>query len=156
MPILDCEGVFEVVLPEGFQAWEGPNRSFDASPDQGDLGINISILDPERLQDQSPEHLVRTFARTAGLDAAGAEELPVVVVTADDPPPQHRHFASFATEDRAWFVGLLLFPGGTVLATSNCSVADEDAFKTGEQIVASIAPLQEQRGHRGLWRRAQR
>jgi len=156
VPILDCEGVFEVVLPEGWRAWGGPDRSYDASPDQGDLGINISILDPERLQGQSPEHLVRTFARTAGLDPAGADELPVVVVTADEHPPQTRHFASFATEDRAWFVGLLLFPGGTVLATSNCSVADEEAFKTGEQIVASIAPLPERRGTRGLWRRGRR
>jgi hypothetical protein len=48
------------------------------------------------------------------------------VLTPDDPPPQQRRFSSFATEDSAWFVGLLLFPGGAVLATSNRPVADED------------------------------
>jgi hypothetical protein len=151
VPILECEGVFEVVLPEGWQAFEEAGESYDISPNQGELGINISILDPARVQGQEPDHLVRMFARTAGLAETEADELRVL--TPDDPPPQHRHFSSFATEDRAWFVGLLLFPGGAVLATSNCPVDDEQAAQTGERIVASIAPLPGRRGLTRFWPR---
>jgi len=149
MPTLECEGVFEVVLPEGWQAFGEPGQSYDLSPSQGELGINISILDPARVRDQRPEHLVRRFAQTAGLSEIEADGLRLV--TPDDPPPQHRYFTSFATGDRAWFVGLLMFPGGAVLATSNCPADDEEAVQTGERIVASIAPLSARPGRRRFW-----
>lgn len=142
------------MLPEGWKAWGEPGQSYDVSPEQGDLGINISILEPEQVEGESPERLVRMFSRTAGLGEAEADELRVVAI--DDPPPQQRYFASFASADRAWFIGLLLFPGGTVLATSNCPEVDEEAFRTGEQIIASIAPLPERQAAKRFWRRGGR
>ena len=151
MPTLECEGVFEVVLPEGWRAWGEPGQSYDVSPDEGELGINISILEPARVQGQEPEHLVRMFARTAGLSDTAAGQLRLITV--HDPPQQPRYFAAFAADDRAWFVGLLMFPGGAVLATSNCPADDEEAAKTGELIVASIAPLTPECRGKRLWPR---
>jgi hypothetical protein len=151
VPILECQGVFEVVLPEGWRAWEHPGPAFDVSPDRGELGINITILDPPQTQSSTPDDLVRRFAQTAGLPATEAEGLQIV--TPDDPHAQRRHFTSFTSDGRAWFVGLLMFPGGTIIATSNCPATDRDAASTGERLIASIAPQVPRSGLRRIWSR---
>jgi hypothetical protein len=142
MGTLVCEGVFEVVLPDGWRASGQPGRTYDLSPERGDLGINISVYELARLPGDDTEELVRKFAQNVGV--AHGENLRVV--TPQDDGDQNRSFTSFVYEGRAWFAGFMIFPGGGVLATSNSVAGDETALATGERIIASIAPITTKKG----------
>jgi hypothetical protein len=152
MPTLVCDGVFELVLPEGWSASGRPGHWYDVTPDRGGLELNISVFDRALAQSRAPAELVRQFARTTGLE--DVDELPVLAP--DDEATERRHFTSFTHDGRRWFVGLLAFPGGVVLASSNCADGDDGAFATGERLVASIAPLRARRRLARYWPRSPR
>lgn len=149
--LLECAGVFELVVPAGWRVTGVPGKSYDLSaPPWLEVGVNISVYD-----DADPyvrpevAEMVRHFGAHVGVE--GDEELAVVLVPG--PGAQQRAFARFRTVDREWFVGALQFPGAYLLATANGPLGNTTALDTGEALVASIAPAPAPRGRFRLRRR---
>lgn len=141
--ILECKGVFQVPVPDGWTVRGEPGRSYDLSHASEDVGVNISVY-PQQRVGPDIEAAVRKFAENTGVEAGDVR----VVVTNDD-KTQRRAFARFDVQERAWLVAFLYVGESAVLATSNSAVGDARAFSSGEAVVASLGPAEK----RGLFKR---
>ena len=138
--ILECKGVFQVPVPDGWTVTGQPGRAYDLSHATEDVGVNISVY-PQAAVGPDIEAALRKFASSTGVDDSVVQ----VVVTNDD-KTQRRAFTRFDNDGRTWLVAFLYVGDAAVLATSNSAVGDAEAFATGEVIVASLGPLEAKRG----------
>lgn len=139
MPILECPEVFELVLPDGFRVFGEPGR-YDIEPPEGmDLGLNISVYSPvsSEMQSEGATDLLTDFV---GWIRGDVEDLQI----ANPPGDGQRAFTFFNAEERDWFAGFLLLPGGAVLATANTASGNE-ALHLGKRLIASIYPIKPRR-----------
>lgn len=141
--ILECEGIFQVPIPDGWTVTGEPGRAYDLSHATQDVGVNISVY-PLAAVGSDMEAAVHKFAVSTG---AGSE---VEVVVTNDDKRQRRAFARFDADDRTWLVAFLFLRDAAVLVTSNCRAGDAEAFSHGEVVVASLGPVA---AKRGLFRR---
>jgi hypothetical protein len=143
MGILECDKVFELVVPDGWTVTGIPGHSYDlAAPAGMDLAVTISVYERSaaRYRDRSAESLVRDLA-----ESAGAEDADSLRVIAPAQKGQERAFVHFAADGHRVFAAFLLFGDYAVLATA-ISGGSETDWAEGERLVASIAPLTKKRG----------
>jgi hypothetical protein len=133
--ILECDGVFQVPVPDGWSVTGQPGRAYDLSHDSEDVGVNISVY-RRSATGEDIEAALRRFAVSAGADGSA-----VRVVMTDDDKRQTRAFTRFSTGDRDWLAAFIYLGDAAVLATSNARLGDSSAFATGEQVVASLGPI---------------
>lgn len=135
MPVLDCEGAFEVVLPDGWTVTGVPGSDYDLLPPEGDFAITISVYPRRADVADSPKtaEQIRSFAAHVGV-TDGTD--PQVVTVRDG--LQERSFARFNGGGRHWFAGFLDFAGVPILVSSNSD--DEPSSRLCEQIIVSIHP----------------
>jgi hypothetical protein len=147
MPILECKGVFELVLPDGWAVVGNPGSYYEVTPpNDEDLAINISVYSPipEPMRERGTADMLRQFVSSSGFQET--EDLHIGTIPDAD---QERSFTWFAHEGRDWFAGFLFFKGGAVVASANVAGGDAEAFRKVEAIVAMIAPAPK----KGLFRR---
>ena len=140
--IIECEGVFQVPLDDGWAVRGEPGRSYDISHAALDVGVNISVY-PRAAVGDDIEAAVLKFASSAGADPS---QLSVVQVPAKD---HRRAFVRFDLDGRTWLAAFAFIGASAVLITSNSAPGDASAFAAGEVVVASLGPLKK----RGLFRR---
>ena len=136
--ILQCEGVFQVPLADGWSVHGQPGRSYDISHSALDLGVNISVY-PRGAAGDDIEAAVLKFAHSVGADP---DQMSVVRVPAKD---HARAFVRFDVDGRTWLAAFAYFERAAVLITSNSPVGDEVAFRAGETAVASLGPIEKRR-----------
>jgi hypothetical protein len=135
LPILECPGIFEVVLPDRWTAWGSDDREYDITPDDGpDVAINITVL-PKAPRGADSTVAARQFAKKLGIVAADQ-----LVVPTRRQWGQQRSFLKVAVDGRRWFIACLFFRHGFVLATVNTATDSEDVFAEAERILMSIVP----------------
>jgi hypothetical protein len=135
MPILECPGVFQVVLPDGWVVRAREPVEYDIEAPGVDAAITITVF-PKPTDGRDSADAVRSFARSLGVGSA--DSLAVVTPTSRG---QDRSFASVSIAGGHWFIGCLFFKRDFVLATFNTKSDDADVFHRGEMIIASIAPM---------------
>ena len=143
MGVLECENVFELVVPDGWTVTGTAGQSYDlAAPAGYDLAVTISVYDRmgAGIHGKSAVDLVREFAASAGADRPDA--LRVVAPTEQG---QERAFVKFVSEGDRFMAGVLFFGRSAVLASANTGGTAED-LELGERLVASIGPLAKRRG----------
>lgn len=143
MGILECENVFQLVVPDGWTVTGTPGRSYDlAAPAGQDLAVTISVYDraAPAFRDKSAADLVLQFAASAG-----AEFPDSLQVVAPSEKGQERAFVKFAAGERQVLGAVLLFDQSAILASTNTAGTQRD-FEVGEQLMASIAPHSKKRG----------
>lgn len=138
--ILECDGVFQVPVPDGWTVTGESGRRYDLSHESEEVGVNISVYQREATGEDI-EELLRRFAASVG----ATDPSPHVVVT-DDERAQTRAFVRFAAGDVDWLAAFLFLGQAAVLVTSNSPVGDASAFAAGEQVVASLGPIDKKRG----------
>jgi len=136
--ILECDGVFQVPLADGWSVTGSPGRTYDLSHSTLDVGVNISVY-PRSAVGDDIDAAVLKFATGTGVDAS---TLHVMRVPAKD---HSRAFVRFDVDGRSW-VGAFVFIGdAAVLVTSNSTVGDAAALQAGEVVVASLGPTEKRR-----------
>jgi hypothetical protein len=140
--MLECEGVFQVPLDDGWTVRGQPGRSYDISHSALDVGVNISVY-PRAAVGDDAEAAVLKFAGSVGADP---RQLSVVQVPSAD---HRRAFVRFDSDGRTWLTAFVFIGASAVLITSNSAPGDATAFAAGEVVVASLGPLRK----RGLFKR---
>ena len=138
--ILECDGVFQVPVPDGWTVTGESGRSYDLSHESEEVAVNISVY-RRAAMGEDIEELLRRFAATVG-----APDSSLRVVVTDNDRSQTRAFVRFTAGDVDWLAAFLFLGQAAVLATSNCPVGDISAFAAGEQVVASLGPVDKKRG----------
>jgi hypothetical protein len=136
--ILECEGVFQVPLADGWTVRGQPGRSYDIAHDSLDVGVNISVYSRSAVGDDIDAAVLK-FASSAGADLG---RLSVLRPSAKD---HRRVLVRFDADGRTWLAAFVYVGEAAVLVTSNSAVGDETAFGAGEVVVASVGPTERRR-----------
>ncbi|MEY2433331.1 MAG: hypothetical protein QOC92_3056 [Acidimicrobiaceae bacterium] len=142
--VLQCAGVFEVIIPADWRAEGTPGETYVIEPKDGrDIEVNLSVYRPEPQARMPAEALVRDFAQQLGVPDVDALAVKVVVERR-----QERAFATTFAAGRMWFIAQLWFGKALVLATANVPPGEPSLFREAENLVASIAPHSRRRFRR--------
>ncbi|KRC64329.1 hypothetical protein ASE12_05825 [Aeromicrobium sp. Root236] len=146
MPLLECKGVFELVLPDGWTVVGNPGSYYEATPSEGtDRAVNISVYPiSEAMRERGTAGMLRMLVGSSGFPAA--DDLDVATIPDVD---QERSFATYVGAGHDCFAGFLFFSGGAVAATGVVASGDDEGFDEVRKIVAMIAPA----AKKGLFRR---
>lgn len=137
--VLECDGVFQVPLSDGWTVSGQPGRAYDLSHATEDVAVNISVY-AQGVVGPDIEAAVRKFVSSTGLYDSDLH-----IVVPSDGKTQRRAFTRFDSGDRTWLVAFLYVGDAAVLTTSNSPAGDHKAFTCGEAVVASLGPIQPKR-----------
>ena len=136
MPLLDVTDVFQIEVPDGWEATGLSGREYTlSSNDDSGLRIDIVVYPPRTKKDALPEvsaAAVRSWARSIGMPNSDS----LTVMTPGGSTP--RAFASIRGDGRDVFVGFFYFKKSFVLAAGTAPSDDRAGFTRLERMLWGI------------------
>ena len=136
MPLLDVTDVFQIEVPDGWEATGVNGREYTlSSGDESELRIDIVLYQARTKKDALPEvstAAVRAWAKSMGMP--NSDSLSVLTPGGDTP----RAFATIRGDERDVFVGFFYFKKSFVVAAGTAPSDDRGSFARLERMLWSI------------------
>lgn len=136
MPLLDVTDVFQIEVPDDWEATALDGREYTlSSGDDSGLRIHIVVYEARTKKDAHPEvstAAVRAWAKSIGMQ--NSDSLTVLTTGGDTP----RAFASIRGDGSDVFVGFFYFKKSFVVAAGTAPSDDRGGFARVERMLWSI------------------